>query len=105
MVNNLKLSWSKIHTAIHDGSDTVVIDGKPRNITVAASNGCRNVVYTDTDLGRCIFMEQNKKKDSGYAVRARNGETLTWVIPYNKNKAWQLIDEPVKKKKRRAHAV
>lgn len=97
MDNNAKLSWKLIHTAIHDGSETVVIGDKELKITLA-KNGCREVVYTDMDLGKCRFMEQNKRKESEYAVRARNGETLTWVMPYNTNKSWQLIDFKVEKK-------
>ncbi len=27
-----------------------------------------------------MFMEQNKAKNSEYAIRARNGEKLTWAI-------------------------
>jgi len=96
MDNNEKLSWQKIHTALHDGSESVTVDGKELRVSLA-SNGCRQVVYEDMDLGKCRFMEQNKRKTSEYAKRARNGETLTWVMPYNTNKSWQLIETPVKK--------
>ena len=96
MANNVKLSWAKIHKALHDGSETVEIDGKPLKV-ILWRNGCRCVEYKDTDLGAVTIMEQNKNKSSEYAKRAKAGETLSWVIPYNKNHPWVLIDTPVQK--------
>jgi len=98
MANNLKPSWLDIHQAIHDGSDSVTFGRNKLPVTISPINGCRCVRYQDIDLGGCVFIEQNKRKLSRYAERARNGETLTWVIPDNKAQEWRLIDKPVKQK-------
>lgn len=90
-----KLSWAKIHRAIHDGSESVIIDDRPIPVQVSAANGCRYVRYNDSLLGKCTIMEQNPRKGSSYADRARRGETLSWVMPDKGN--WVLIDFKVEK--------
>lgn len=91
MASNVKTSWLKIHRAIHDGSDSAVIDGKPIPVQTSPNNGCRFVAYHDTLLGPVTIMEQNKKKHSSYAERAKAGEQLSWVIPSN-GTSWILIE-------------
>jgi len=90
----VKLSWSKIHYALHATKDDKVIIEDVTYPIKMHSNGCRYINYTDTLLGKCMIMQQNKNKASSYAIRARNGETLTWVIPAN-GQPWELIETPV----------
>ncbi len=92
-----KLSWEKIHEAIHSGADSVLIGNILFKIQKSKTNGCRYVWYQDSILGRVMIMEQNKTKSSDYALRARNGETFSWVIPDNKAHSWVLIETPVQK--------
>ena len=94
-MNTIKVSWIKLHRALHDGSDSVIIDGIKYPV-ITGHNNCRCIRYTDTDLGKIMVMEQNKNKSSEYAQRARNGETLSWVIPNNGSK-WHLIELAVGK--------
>ena len=85
MLKPVKETWRRIHQAIHDGSMFVTIDNKPVKVG-KSGKGLRYVLYSDMELGPCTFMEQNKEKQSEYAERARNGETLTWEchrIPLN----------------------
>ena len=96
MLKPVKETWRRIHQAIHDGSMFVTIDNKPVKVG-KSGKGLRYVLYSDMELGPCTFMEQNKEKQSEYAERARNGETLTWVMPQNTAKSWKLIDLPVQK--------
>lgn len=91
----LKLSWAKIHEAIHSGHDQVIVGNIPHKVLKSASNGCRYVNYKDSVLGPVMIMEQNPKKSSVYAERARKGETISWVIPQNNHQSWVLIDQPV----------
>lgn len=89
----MKKAWMTIHQAIHEGLSEVTVFGHVLQIHIAP-NGCRYVTYQDPEEGTVNIMEQNKLKKSLYAQRARNGETLSWVIPTS-GKPWTLIDQPV----------
>jgi len=89
-----KSYWLQIHKALHSDAKSVKIGDRSYPILVA-TNGCRYVKGTDKDLGPITIMEQNPNKSSSYAVRARAGETLSWVMPVRGS--WILLDEPIVK--------
>lgn len=91
-----KPSWLKVHEALHTGAQEVTLGSGTYPVTIA-SNGCRQVKLHDNDLGEITIMEQNKHKDSAYAQRARMGETLSWIIPKNRNISWILLKDKVRK--------
>lgn len=89
----------QIHTALHtEGLQSLMIGGLKVPITLAA-NGCRQVYLNDLLTGNCRIVVQNEKKNSPHALRSRNGENLTWVMPLNEQglpiSGWLLIDIPV----------
>lgn len=65
----------QLHEAIHNGSKEVLIDGVRYPVLIYPSNGCRYI-----DFEGVSFMEQNKAKNSRYAVLARRGHKITWGI-------------------------
>ena len=78
-----------IHNALHDPKkDFAVISGARALRIKTARNGCRKVdVYHYGTL-----MEQNIKKSSSYARRAKKGEKLSWFIPAEEGE-WRLITD------------
>ena len=56
------------------------------------SNGCKSVKIP----GIGTFIEQNPNKETDYAKRAKNGESITWLI---RDMNWGLIvnDEVINK--------
>ena len=73
-----------IHDAIHSSTASVTLSGQTLRIFVS-DNGCRRcdviVDPSQRPKGRCKLMEQNKKKGSAAAQRAREGAKITWIIP------------------------
>lgn len=73
-----------IHDAIHSSATSVTVSGQTLRVFVS-DNGCRRcdviVDPWERPKGRCKLMEQNKKKPSDAARRAREGEKITWIIP------------------------
>jgi hypothetical protein len=102
-----------IHDAIHSSAASVTLFGAGagggQTLRVFVSdNGCRRCdVIVDPSqrlAGRCKLMEQNKKKGSAAAQRAREGAKITWIIPLDaagKHTApttgWGLIEDGVLK--------
>ena len=68
-----------------DVGETIVdLDGKGY-VVYRARNGCR-FVRLDGDR---VLMEQNKNKDSRFALMARKGRKIGWVIPSQGR--WRLV--------------
>jgi len=84
-----KCDLIKVHDALHDiNKDRAIISGGRQLLITKARNGCRKAdIY---DFG--ILMQQNVKKSSSYARRARKGERLSWFIP-NNTEDWKLITD------------
>lgn len=82
----MKQEYIDIHNAIHNKElNEVEINNEKLPIQKTGS-GLRFVDYDDIR-----WIEQNKSKNSTYAVRARNGEKITWGMrPHN---GWILIDK------------
>jgi len=78
----------KIHIAIHNGEDTVKINGVDHPIGFGRA-GCRFVKVGDE-----TYIEQNKDKSSKYAKMAVEGRKITWIIRKGK---WGLIMDDNKK--------
>ena len=72
-----------IHQAIHKGKSDVTIKGNKYDVTTH-KNGCRKV--TIPELG--TFIEQNPDQQSEYSQRAKDGESITWLI---RDVSWGLI--------------
>ena len=93
-----------IHHALHDSNTTTVtINGTTFEIQVY-HNGCRFVDYprpyvkeNGTPSGAIRFMEQNKKKASGYAELARSGNEITWGIRPNSYNWMYVLNGEVKR--------
>ena len=98
-----------IHDAIHSSATSVTLSRFGQTLRVFVSdNGCRRcdviVDPSQRPAGRCKLMEQNKKKGSAAAQRAREGAKITWIIPLDaagKHTApttgWGLIEDGVLK--------
>lgn len=94
-MSTIKEAWLKAHEAIHQRKQSVMIGHMPIFIQKTAG-GLRFLILYDLDLGcKVKIMEQNPCKPSKYAEKARNGETISWVIPENNQSSWTLIDKPV----------
>jgi hypothetical protein len=65
----------KVHEAIFSLEDFVIIDGKKYNIKRFSRSG---VSYVDYDDLR--FIEQNKKKQSQWGKKAREGHKISWTL-------------------------
>jgi hypothetical protein len=77
----LKESFVTIHNAIHNKNQMgVSIDGVTYPIEVFKQNGCRYVDFWDNGK-KYRFIEQNPRKMSPFAQRAKNGEKITWGVP------------------------
>jgi hypothetical protein len=83
----------QLHRLLHSPSYSAKVKGALYKVQIA-NNGCRYVDVHTKELGQLRLMVQNKTKASAYAARARAGETLTWIIPKDKTKSWELIDVP-----------
>lgn len=88
-----------VHKALHTPSmNSVTIGGLLVPIYVAP-NGCRSCDLNDTLTGHVRVIAQNAKKSSSYAQRARNGETISWIMPLNEHNrvhgGWTSIETPV----------
>jgi len=79
----------KIHNALHDQKkDRAIISGGRQFLIEKSRNGCRKVEVFDYGM----LMQQNPKKSSSFARRARKGERLSWFIPSD-DKDWRLITD------------
>lgn len=72
---NLKTIALKVHKAIFGEKDKVEIDGEKYKVGKFSKSGLR---YVDYDNYR--FVEQNPKKNSHWAKKAREGQEITWAI-------------------------
>ena len=94
-VPDYPLEYLLVHRAIHDRDVNEVALGQVIYEVKTNKDKLRNVNYWDSKLGKYIyFIEQNPKKFSGFAVRARAGEKITWGIHSG---PWMYIDEKVAK--------
>tara|TARA_R110002020_G_scaffold453416_1_gene668179 strand:- start:26 stop:298 length:273 start_codon:yes stop_codon:yes gene_type:complete len=86
-----KTDYVTIHQAIHSKASNVMIKGTMYQVT-KRSNGCKSVKIP----GIGTFIEQNPNKETDYAKRAKNGESITWLI---RDMNWGLIvnDEVINK--------
>lgn len=85
----MKQEYIEIHNALHDGREVVPINSTLLTISRNGS-GCRYCIYDGY-----MFMEQNKRKPSKWAERARNGENITWGIPHypDRTGSWILVTD------------
>ena len=75
-----------IHHVLHDPEKENIIINDRVHLIVISSNGCRKISLG----GYNQVMVQNQRKNSSYAVRARNGERLSW---YMGTPRWRLITD------------
>ena len=79
-----KTDYVTIHKAIHNKkASDVSIQGTKYSVNLH-NNGCRNVKIS----GIGTFIAQNADKDTEYAKRAKDGESITWLI---RDASWGLI--------------
>jgi hypothetical protein len=78
-----------IHNAVHSNDTSVKIGSLVLPVKIAP-NGCRCVRFKDI-----VFMEQNKKKDSIYAIQARLGKKITWGIHDIKGYCFKIIEDKI----------
>lgn len=86
----IKSKWQQLHNLLHSGQPSGQIEGITYHIKTGA-NGCKFIRFSDIDMGESTIMEQNKNKTSEYAKRARQGESLSWVMPGTAGQ-WVLIE-------------
>lgn len=90
-LNETRKEWVSIHLALHDPLMSQVTIGETVLPITIAPNGCRKCDYIDPIDGKLTFMEQNKRKDSSWAVRARSGEKISWILPAGRAR-WIVIE-------------
>ena len=94
----MKQVYLDIHKAIHNlKQKKVVINTQPVEIQTNKQNNCRFVVFKDSDGKEYEIIQQNPNTQSSYAQRARDGEKISWVIPYyfgvRKSDGWKVITD------------
>ena len=81
-----------IHKALHDTSKKYIdVDEQRFYKQIQSKSKCQSFTINGTD-----FVEQNKKKSSDWAKKAKNGTAVTWVLVSNAkgpnaHKSWGLI--------------
>ncbi|TFF88736.1 MAG: hypothetical protein EU548_08485 [Promethearchaeota archaeon] len=77
-MTDLEHMLRKVHKAIFNDKDSVVLDGEKYPIERTSKKGLRCVYYD-----KYFFVEQNPDKDSHWAEKARKGDKITWAIKGN----------------------
>lgn len=83
MFEDLKSISLKIFKALFKDKDQIIIDDKTYPIEKYSPSGIKHV-----DIENYRFMEQNPKKNSHWADKARNGHKIMWVL-----KDWEYIGQ------------
>jgi hypothetical protein len=68
----------KVHDAIINNQDSVILNGEEYPIEKTSNKGLRSVSYK-----KFFFVEQNPDKNSHWAQKARKGDKITWAIKGN----------------------
>jgi hypothetical protein len=91
-----------IHNALHDPTFPKQVQLQSVNCVLKVTGKqirvCVVIVDEATPLGYMKLMSQNKRKNSLWARRANEGESITWIIPKGKIKApktWGVIENGV----------
>lgn len=82
----MKQAYITIHHALHSEQCVVSVDGVDYPV-MTAPNGLRYVIYHKVRV-----IQQDPRKNSTYAERARHGEQISWIIEHP---AWICIDAEV----------
>lgn len=94
MNTNYPMDYILIHKALHDrDAHEVTVEGMVYPIKVHKTNGYRFVEGVQMKGKTFYVAQQNLKKASIYASRARKGERISWVI--EKEGPWIRIDRNV----------
>lgn len=76
------------HEAIHDPKNPTHVKIGVRTLPIfRLRNGCKAV-----SLGTYTVVQQDTRKDTKYARRARAGEKISWIIPHLPDVSWHLLD-------------
>lgn len=93
----LKAAYVHIHRVIHDETHPTEFQLGPIRKPIHMMGGMRAVTYDDI-----TFVEQNPRKSTTFAERARKGEHITWGIPTADPKGvvapWIYIDDDIANK-------
>ena len=65
----------KVHDALFSVQDSVILEDKKYKIKTFSRSGVGYVDYKDMR-----FIEQNKKKQSQWGKKAREGHKISWIL-------------------------
>lgn len=83
MIDNLKSTAQKIFDALFNGKDRVAVNNNTYSVKKYSPSEVKHL-----DIADYRFMEQNPKKNSHWAEKARNGEKIMWIL-----KDWEYIGQ------------
>jgi len=82
-LKNLEEKAQKIYEALFEGKEEVEFEGETYPIETYSPSGVRHV-----NVDNFQFLEQNPKKDSHWAKKARQGQKILWIM-----KDWDYIGQ------------
>jgi hypothetical protein len=83
MIDDLKSKALQVFNSLFEGKEGVKIGDQNYPIKAYSPSGVRHV-----DISDYRFLEQNPKKNSHWAEKARNGDRIMWIL-----KDWEYIGQ------------